>query len=235
MCSQIDTLICYLLDSIQNEENSHSNALCPIQSEADGSLAGEHKLVRPVTTEEFRTGLHALHMTIKQDITDSISSSISSILVTTAPSFHNGLPVPAVPTAGLLVYINHHRPSPDHLTPTHPLANSSNMPSVLRQILPQPSTILDQRPNVSQPQWTIRGSPKQQERRVVPPIPDLRIDDLGKGPDTWMQAVHQWDVAASPGVAPLKSWRPDWYQGAMAPYFAAKRSQRKTIAEEYAR
>ncbi|KAF8333359.1 hypothetical protein F5887DRAFT_893721 [Amanita rubescens] len=226
----IDTLIRYLVDSVQNEENTHSNALCPIQSEADGSLAGEHKLARPVTTEEFRTGLHALHMTIKQDITESISSSISSI-VAAAPSFCNGLPVPAVPAA-LPVYLDHHQL--DHLTPTHPLANSSNMPSVLRQILPRFSTILDQRQNVSQP-CTIGGGTKRQEHRVVPPIPDLRIDDLGKGPDAWMQAVHQWDVAASRGIAPLKSWKPDWYQGAMASYFAAKRSQRKTIAEEYAR
>ena len=199
-------MIRYLVDSVQNEENSHSNALCPIQSEADGSLAGEHKLARPVTTEEFRTGLHALHMTIKRDITESISSSISSI-VATAPSFHNGLPVPAVPAA-LPVYLDHHQPS----SLTHPLANSSNIPSSMpRQILPRPSTILGQQPNVSQP-CTIGGGTKQQEHRVVPPIPDLRINDLGKGPDAWMQAVHQWNVAASRGVEPLKSWRPDWYQ-----------------------
>ncbi|KAF8342488.1 hypothetical protein F5887DRAFT_847343, partial [Amanita rubescens] len=61
------------------------------------------------------------------------------------------------------------------------------------------------------------------------------IDDLGKGPDSWLKAVHQWNVAASSGVLPLKSWQPHWYQGDMAPYFASKRSQRRTIAEEYAR
>jgi len=106
------------------------------------------------------------------------------------------------------------------------------MPSVPRQILPKLSTILDQQPDITSQPCT---SAERQEHRVVPPIPDLRIDNLGKGPDAWVQAVHQWNVAASHGIAPLKSWKPDWYQGAMAPYFAAKRSQRKTIAEEYAR
>ncbi len=44
--------------------------------------------------------------------------------------------------------------------------------------------------------------------------------------------VHQWVPPV--GIALLKSWKPDWHQGAMAPYSAAMRSQRKTIAEEYA-
>lgn len=107
-------------------------------------------------------------------------------------------------------------------------------PIAPRHILPQPSAFPDQQPNVSQPQTHTEASSKQQHR-AVPPIPNLHIDDLGKGPDAWLNAVHQWNVAASPGVEPLKSWKPNWYQGEMAPYFASKRSQRKTIAEEYAR
>ena len=111
------------------------------------------------------------------------------------------------------------------------------MPPILRPILPRLPAVPDQQPHIGPAHQTTGDNalgPKQQ-RRAVPPIPDLRIDDLGKGPNAWLEAVRQWNVAASPGVAPLKSWQPTWYQGEMSPYFASKRSQRKTIAEEYAR
>lgn len=234
----------YLLDSVQNEESSHSNALCPIQQEADGSLAGEHKLSRPLTTEEFRAELHAFHMTIKKDITDTISSiTATGTIAASLPLDINGLPIPAVPA--LPVYINNQqrpyqwlhqydvRPSAADPTfvQTHPLTNMSNMPPAPRQILPRLPAVPDQH---SRPPTT-GGAPSKQQHRAVPPIPDLRIDDLGKGPNAWLRAVHQWNEAASPGVLPLKSWQPGWYQGNMLPYFASKRSQRKTIAEEYAR
>jgi hypothetical protein len=51
---QQDTLIHYLLDELHLSEADHSDALCPIQREADVSLLGEHTLVRPASTEEVR-------------------------------------------------------------------------------------------------------------------------------------------------------------------------------------
>ena len=107
-----------------------------------------------------------------------------------------------------------------------------------RPILPQPPAFNpDRRPNASLLQMPTPqlGAPSKQQDRALPPIPDLRIDNLGKGPDAWLKAIHQWNVAASSGMEPLKSWKPECYQGDMAPYFALKRSQRKTIAEEYTR
>ncbi|KAJ7753850.1 hypothetical protein B0H16DRAFT_1544129 [Mycena metata] len=51
----VDTLMKYLLDSLQSYETGHGDALCPVPLEADKSFMGDHLLVRPVATEEFRT------------------------------------------------------------------------------------------------------------------------------------------------------------------------------------
>jgi len=59
-----DTLVRYLLDELYLSEDDHSDALCPIQREAQVSLLGEHALVRPPTTEEVRL----LHSELKFDV-----------------------------------------------------------------------------------------------------------------------------------------------------------------------
>ncbi|KIK36351.1 hypothetical protein CY34DRAFT_26368 [Suillus luteus UH-Slu-Lm8-n1] len=48
-----DTLIRYLLDELHSYESDHSDALCPTQREADGSLLGEHTLTKPVCTQDL--------------------------------------------------------------------------------------------------------------------------------------------------------------------------------------
>jgi len=65
--------------------------------------------------------------------------------------------------------------------------------------------------------------------------PGLRIDDIKRGGEAWLQAVYQWEEQAAVGIPPLKAWNPEWYQGKMAPLFAVKRCQRQRIAEEFAR
>ncbi|KAG1845207.1 hypothetical protein F4604DRAFT_1937121 [Suillus subluteus] len=49
-----DTLIRYLLDELSTYKNDHSDALCPTQNEADGSLLGEHQLVKPACSEDLQ-------------------------------------------------------------------------------------------------------------------------------------------------------------------------------------
>ncbi|KAJ6480027.1 hypothetical protein C8R47DRAFT_1186705 [Mycena vitilis] len=51
----VDTLMKYLLDSLQSYETGHGDALCPVPHEADRSFMGDHLLVKPVATEEFRS------------------------------------------------------------------------------------------------------------------------------------------------------------------------------------
>jgi hypothetical protein len=50
----VDTLVKYLVDSLQRYENDYGNSLCPVQNEPDQSFMGEHTLLQPVTVNEFR-------------------------------------------------------------------------------------------------------------------------------------------------------------------------------------
>jgi hypothetical protein len=50
----VDTLVKYLVDSLQRYENDYGNALCPVQNEPDQSFMGNHALLQPVTVHEFR-------------------------------------------------------------------------------------------------------------------------------------------------------------------------------------
>jgi hypothetical protein len=50
----VDTLVKYLVDSLQRYENDYGNALCPVQNEPDQSFMGDHTLLKPVTVNEFR-------------------------------------------------------------------------------------------------------------------------------------------------------------------------------------
>ncbi|KAJ7242308.1 hypothetical protein C8J57DRAFT_1244177 [Mycena rebaudengoi] len=51
---KVDTLMRYLMDSLQSYETGHSDALCPIPREAEESFMGDHLLLKPVPTQEFR-------------------------------------------------------------------------------------------------------------------------------------------------------------------------------------
>ncbi|KAG1781061.1 hypothetical protein EV702DRAFT_1193898 [Suillus placidus] len=61
-----DTLIQYLLDELSTYENDHSDALCPTQNEADGSLLGEHQLVKPACSQD----LQLMQQFITADVAD---------------------------------------------------------------------------------------------------------------------------------------------------------------------
>ena len=50
----MDTLVKYLVDSLQRYENDYGNALCPVQNEPDQSFMGDRALLQPVTVHEFR-------------------------------------------------------------------------------------------------------------------------------------------------------------------------------------
>ncbi|KAJ6579194.1 hypothetical protein DFH09DRAFT_913466 [Mycena vulgaris] len=63
---QVDTLMRYLMDSLQSYETGHSNALCPIPREADKSFMGDHRLTQPVATEEFRLVMSQLHKRVSE-------------------------------------------------------------------------------------------------------------------------------------------------------------------------
>ncbi|KAF9071276.1 hypothetical protein BDP27DRAFT_1382450 [Rhodocollybia butyracea] len=51
---RVDTLMKYLMDSLQSYETGHGNALCPSRLEPAKSFMSDHSLDQPVTTNDFR-------------------------------------------------------------------------------------------------------------------------------------------------------------------------------------
>ncbi|KAF8625509.1 hypothetical protein AX17_006821 [Amanita inopinata Kibby_2008] len=85
---------------------------------------------------------------------------------------------------------------------------------------------------------TQRGRYRKDQDDTPPlrPIPtDLLIPDLPRGPNSWREAIKQWDGDPSSGLLGLKDWPDDWFRGASRTKFGSKRSLRKLIAEEYER
>jgi hypothetical protein len=80
--SQRDTLLRYLLDELHSYEDDYSDALCPIQREADVSLLGEHRLVAPASTEEMRMMHTALTSDIKAVQTNVSDMSVALVQLT---------------------------------------------------------------------------------------------------------------------------------------------------------
>ncbi|KAM6502988.1 hypothetical protein JOM56_002965 [Amanita muscaria] len=218
-----DTLTRYLVDSLQGFENNHSDALHPAQLERHNSSLSSNqdadgaKLSDLLTSAEFRAEMSAK----VRDIKDVLAS------ITTGPHTCAGLALPQerelyhyhrAPTT----YPSH--PLPLHHTGGHATSSSADaVPASLNPIWPAPHT------GTAPPNRTVTSSSP-----IFPPSapPGLRIDDLKRGTDAWRQAVYQWEVAAADGIPPLKSWKTEWFTGGMEPLFAAKRGQRKTIAEE---
>lgn len=62
---QVNTLMKYLLDDLQNSESSHQDALCPIQTEADQTFMGEHKALELLTKRDLQVFGSSLVTTVQ--------------------------------------------------------------------------------------------------------------------------------------------------------------------------
>ncbi|KAG2082805.1 uncharacterized protein F5147DRAFT_561475, partial [Suillus discolor] len=69
-----DTLVRYLLDELHAYETDYSDALAPISRGTDASLAGEHALTRPASTEELRM----VHASVAADV-NSLRNDMRSL------------------------------------------------------------------------------------------------------------------------------------------------------------
>ena len=111
-------MIRYLLDELHAYETDHSDALCPIQREANVLLLGEHALVKPATTEDVRI----LQANISTDLQQAIRQ-ITNIVVATSKS---GGMCPATVSLPLnLLALNSDMNSPLSLAPTPMIAQGA--------------------------------------------------------------------------------------------------------------
>ena len=52
---KVDTLMRYLINSLQADENDYGDQLNPLKNEVGKSLMGEHRVMEPATTGDVRT------------------------------------------------------------------------------------------------------------------------------------------------------------------------------------
>jgi hypothetical protein len=97
-------LMRYLLNSLQSYENSFSDALCPIQAEADQSFMGEHQLVKPASKGGMRAWGTAILDAINLNRPSSHMHSapfhaVSAATAATQPPASTYTPAAACPSA----------------------------------------------------------------------------------------------------------------------------------------
>ncbi|KAK6969287.1 hypothetical protein R3P38DRAFT_3502114 [Favolaschia claudopus] len=203
--SMVDTLMKYLLDSLQSYETGHADALCPVQNEVDKSFMGEHLLVKPVTTQEFRA------------TTSEIMAKLNAISLDSSNSQ------------------NSHRDRHGSLSTTlstrsYPTASPPLSPPT--QSSPARNASVE---NISNPNTPSRNSRSliSEQVEVIPgvAIPDLKKGDKAwlEAVRQWEHGDESQNLKA------LRDWPREWYSDGMRKITGSKRSQRKLIFDEYER
>ncbi|KAF8816795.1 hypothetical protein BYT27DRAFT_7247967 [Phlegmacium glaucopus] len=211
---QVDTLIKYLVDSLQSYESGHGGALHPIPLDPKKTFMGDHLSLKPVTTEEFFQLKHSIsHMDEKLDaITSTISSAMegSSDLVSCAV--------------------------PEHSSPSKHMSYQQSLHTDRVQI-PSPSPINPHHVRSGLDSSTIAnsGATSCVQVQSALPISGVSIPDLGHGPGAWRRAIMQWQEVDPVTNCALKDWPKHWYTGVMRTVTGSKRSQQQIVFEEYER
>ena len=178
-------------------------------TEADKSFMGDHILVQPVTTNEFRMFSSAIFSMLQT--ASLLNSSVSHPTTITPPPINSfmtpGMPAPTA-INGPWFY-------------NHPTGNSQRSaqaePIVLSADRADPTPVMDS---------TVTKATNL-------PTMDVNIPDLPRSKGTWELAVAQWfEIDPKTGLA-LKDWPEKWYTGLMRSKTGSKRSHHALVAEEY--
>ncbi|CAA7265651.1 unnamed protein product [Cyclocybe aegerita] len=207
----VDTLIKYLVDSLQSYENGHGDALHPIPIEKDVTLLGDHVGLAPATNSDIsqlRSSFLSEIQTEIQTLSTTINSQLSAIAETASAT---------------------------HL-PTHEVTVQRSMSRELRsaEIAPYPPTKFRSSVQLlaSQSPGPEVDAPALHESL---PLSKVSIPDLGQERGAWRRAIFQWMAADGETGLALKDWPLEWYTGSMRTIMGSKRNLRQVVYEEYAR
>jgi hypothetical protein len=179
---QADTLIRYLVDTLASYESDHSDALCPIQREADRSFNGDHVLAAPTTaaeTRELKKSIDAQFQSVVTIMTLFITQAMTggAAAMTPTAAFPNTLAAAQSAPRGLS------GPPTPTFSSNHSQPPAIALPPIPRQTEPQHATQVPQ----------------------AMPIPGLRIPNLPQGKDAWRVAVTQWRKSTRRLESPSKT------------------------------
>ena len=218
---KVDTMIKYLVDSLQSYETGHGNALCPIAMEADKMFMGEHINQAPPSTEEIRQWKMSMDRTlgnVVSEIVGQVTAAFAETRLSASPSPEPNLESPLSSSV--------RAPMPQERSPMqhcgHSVRHSSNpysadAPNCQTSSISSNSDVDSLAADAQSPS----DSPKF-------PIPGVVIPDV----KNWHDVVQQWEIGDTSTMA-LKDWPKEWYQGGMKRFTGSLYSQRKTITKEY--
>jgi len=200
------------VDTLASYESNHSDALCPIQREAIRSFNGDHVLTAPTTaaeTREFKKSMDAQFQSVVAIMTLFLTQAVTGGAANMTPA----AVFPQARTPAQSAAHNLPRPSAVPFSSNRSQPPAIPLPPVSRQTEPHHAAQASQ----------------------AMPIPGLRIPNLPQGKDAWRMAVAQWEEIDPSTGKSLKDWPTEWYTGTMRPVYAAKRTARQIIADEYNR
>jgi hypothetical protein len=225
---QCDTLIKYLVDSLQSFESGHGDALHPIPVDPTNFFMGEHTSMAPATNEEVR------------QLSASISRNIQALATTVESAFskttnRQEISQPMIGevqrvggTTGNMAGFGYEHPGSNQLALQVGLSQSNEEQD-------SQTTAISHQPNISDTTSQHSRSGSHRRSASASPIADVSIPSLGRAPGAWHRALKQWiEVDPHTGLA-LKDWPAKWYRGLMKDKTASLRSQRQVIYEEYER
>ncbi|KAJ7903886.1 hypothetical protein B0H13DRAFT_2335089 [Mycena leptocephala] len=210
---QVDTLMRYLMDSLQSYESGHGDALNPHRLEADKSFIGDHDALKAPTVAEFRT--------LSENIFTQLDDFSAQIRSNHSPSNPDAPIHGSVTTAFNFMSLSALAPASAAALPTTATTSSNVIP---------PN-------NFSQSSPGQDPSPMDEdEPTTVMPLPAVSIPGVGRDANSWRRAIDQWEIGdPNVGMIPQKDWPLRYYTGPMRLFPGTLYSHRKLLALEYKR
>ncbi|EAU81366.2 hypothetical protein CC1G_11623 [Coprinopsis cinerea okayama7 len=233
-----DTLVKYLVNALHRQETTYPDALNP-DAMRRPSLLNRNRCKALPAPEDTSSTFQAMKEELKRSIAQQfdefkgalrecnntmVGSLLSSFLLQLVDAVQ--LPHSSFSTSG--------HTSGFTSPPSQPPTFRSYAPSTAQVLaLSSPPQTPGPSPSRNSDLSFTTHQPGNSSQEV--PVAGLVIPDLRRGALAWKDAVEQWEQGGKGLARPLKDWPKVWYTGGMKNLFGSKRSQRRLIAEAYAR
>ncbi|KAJ7620669.1 hypothetical protein B0H17DRAFT_1164583 [Mycena rosella] len=202
---QVDTLMRYLLDSLQSYESGHGDALNPHRLEPDKSFMGDHDALKAPTVAEFRT--------LSEQILTKLDHFSTHVHTSCHSNTSSHAPTPAMASLSIQTVFGANTSN----STTIATAPTSLIPSATSSHMSHAEPIFE---DARVPGTSI-------------PLAGVSIPGVGKDSKSWRRAIDQWENGdPSTGLIPLKDWPAEYYTGKMRLVTGALYSNRKLLATE---
>ncbi|PPQ82236.1 hypothetical protein CVT26_009348 [Gymnopilus dilepis] len=219
----VDTLIKYLVDSLQSFENGFGHSLHPIPIQPNVTFMGDHVAAASVTGEELRQFSYFVNRRF-DDVVTLMTSFPRGI---TGHAVGNGrqAPLPGVEST-LRVPVPNQVSRLGSASAASICQTEDTAPALLHPMLAL---------SIEDTQVDSQDAALPKPARAMPLLPKVCIPLLGRASGAWRRAIRQWEEVDPATGKALKDWPPDWYRDEQRLKVGSARSQRQVIYEEFER